>query len=248
MTFCHFEILPNKFILFTSLLGKLPCIALLLPRHKTLWYGLQLRKLSLILAIDEGKANTIAHKIGRTAISRLCASEPIVTRGPRGLFLDSPETFRAYFGWHNSPYVFATPRFWAIKLCNPLGFSYIKNMLKDQLSKKSGLPFGNWLFGTEKFSGLSRNRTLCLFVLVNIVKYPLKLNVKRQLSICNKWCRLSSWVASITYYLLERSDQWRLQLSISRILEMLAKVPRLGETSREVVAIRDKRVETIYQN
>ena len=46
----------------------------------------------------------------------------------RGLFLKSPETFRAYFGCHNSLYTFATPRFWAFKLRNPLGFSYIKNI------------------------------------------------------------------------------------------------------------------------
>ena len=31
-------------------------------------------------------------------------------------------------------------------------------MLKDQRLKTSGLLFDNWLFGPEKFSGLSRNR------------------------------------------------------------------------------------------
>ena len=35
----------------------------------------------------------------------------------------------------------------AIKLRNPLGFSYIRNILKDQLIKTSGLQFSNWLFG-----------------------------------------------------------------------------------------------------
>ena len=53
-----------------------------------------------------------------------------------------------------------TLSFWAIKLRNPLGFSYIKNMSKDQLFKTSGLQFDNWLFGPGKFSGLSRNRSL----------------------------------------------------------------------------------------
>ena len=33
---------------------------------------------------------------------------PLVTRG---LFLESPETFRAYFGCHNCLNIFATPRF-----------------------------------------------------------------------------------------------------------------------------------------
>ena len=74
------------------------------------------------------------------------------------LFLKSPETFRAYFGFHNSLYIFATPRFQAVKLRNPLSFSYIKNMLKDQLFKISRLQFDNWLFGPENFSGPSRNR------------------------------------------------------------------------------------------
>lgn len=61
-----FKYYQTNCILFISLLGKLPqvfMIALLLLRHKTLWCGLQLRKLSLILAIDEGNVNTIAHKI-----------------------------------------------------------------------------------------------------------------------------------------------------------------------------------------
>ena len=76
----------------------------------------------------------------------------------RGLFLKSPETLRAYFGCHNSFYIFATPRFKAIRPRNLLSFSYVKNMLKDHLFKTSGFQFNNWLFGPEKFSGLSRNR------------------------------------------------------------------------------------------
>ena len=47
--------------------------------------------------------------------------------------------FRAYFGCHNSLYTFGTPRFSAIKLRNLLDFSCIKNLLKDQLLKTSGL-------------------------------------------------------------------------------------------------------------
>ena len=46
-----------------------------------------------------------------------------------GLFLKSSETFRAYFGCHNSLHIFATPRFFTFKLRNPLGFSCIENML-----------------------------------------------------------------------------------------------------------------------
>ena len=67
----------------------------------------------------------------------------------RGLFLKSPETFREYFGCHNSFYIFATPRFQAIKLRNRLSFSYVQNILKDHLFKTSGLQFDNWLFGPK---------------------------------------------------------------------------------------------------
>ena len=55
------------------------------------------------------------------------------------LFLESPETFRVYFGCLTFLYIIATSRFWASKLRNPLVFSYLKNMLKDQLFKTSKL-------------------------------------------------------------------------------------------------------------
>ena len=94
-----------------------------------------------------------------------------------GLFLKSPETFRAYFGCHNSLYIFATPRFSAIKLRNHLGFSYIKNTLKEELFKTGGLQFDNWFFGPEKFSGLLRNRPL---VINWVHDNPLKMEVDVQ--------------------------------------------------------------------
>ena len=36
-----------------------------------------------------------------------------------------------------------------MKLRNPLGFSDIKDMLKDRIFKTRGLQFDNWLFGPE---------------------------------------------------------------------------------------------------
>ena len=51
--------------------------------------------------------------------------------GSGGLFLKSPETFRAYFVCINSCYIFATP----------FSFSYFKNTLKDQRFKTGGLHF-----------------------------------------------------------------------------------------------------------
>ena len=59
-----------------------------------------------------------------------------------------------------SLYIYGTPS----KLRNHLGFVYIKNMLKDHLFKTSALQFDNGLFGPEKFSGLSRNRSLELIM------------------------------------------------------------------------------------
>ena len=52
--------------------------------------------------------------------------------GPRDLFLKSIEIFRVYFGCHNSVYTLAEV------VSNPLSFSHINTMLKDQLLKVKG--------------------------------------------------------------------------------------------------------------
>ena len=44
-----------------------------------------------------------------------------------------------------------------VKLYSYFSFCYLENTLKDRLSKTSGWQFRKWLFGPEKFSGLSRN-------------------------------------------------------------------------------------------
>ena len=46
---------------------------------------------------------------------------------------------------------------------------YIKNILKGQPFKTSRLQFDNWLFGPNKFSGLSRNRSQDRKTYVNLV-------------------------------------------------------------------------------
>ena len=79
--------------------------------------------------------------------------------GSRCLFFKSPETVRAFFICFNSPYISVTQRFYVIKLRNHLGLSYVQSMLKDQLVSTKGLQFDNWLFVSEKFSGLLRNRS-----------------------------------------------------------------------------------------
>ena len=76
---------------------------------------------------------------------------------PWGLFLESPETFRAYFGWHNSLCIFKTKAFRGTKLCSYFCFSSLYNIWKDQLYRISRSYFYKCLFGLEKFSGLSRN-------------------------------------------------------------------------------------------
>ena len=58
--------------------------------------------------------------------------------GPGGLFNKRPETSPGLFGPISgsiTPFIsgFVTPRIKAIKIRNPLGFSDIKNMLKDHL-------------------------------------------------------------------------------------------------------------------
>ena len=64
----------------------------------------------------------------------------------RGRCLKSPKTFWAYFGCHNSLYIFATPRFWAMKLRNHLGFSH---MLKITFSRKADCSLTTSLLGPK---------------------------------------------------------------------------------------------------
>ena len=77
---------------------------------------------------------------------------------PWSPFLGSPETFRAYFGWHNSLCIFTTKASRGTKLCKVfLNFYSLYNMWTDQLYRVSRSEFHEWLFGPEKFSGFSRN-------------------------------------------------------------------------------------------
>ena len=75
----------------------------------------------------------------------------------RGLFLESPETFRLYFGWHNCLCIFKTKASRGTKLCRYFLFLFLLQHMKDQLYRTSRSQFYEWLFGTEKFSGFSRN-------------------------------------------------------------------------------------------
>ena len=79
-----------------------------------------------------------------------------------GLFRESPETFRAYFGRHNSLCIFKTKASRGTKPCSYFYFYSLYNIWKDQLYTISRSQFYKWLFGPEKSSGLSRNARLVL--------------------------------------------------------------------------------------
>ena len=68
-----------------------------------------------------------------------------------------PRNFSAYFGWHNFLPILKTKTFLGIKFCNKFSLSYLKTIVKDQLLRISRSQLLKWLFGLEKFSGLSRN-------------------------------------------------------------------------------------------
>ena len=131
------------------LLEKFLLYDCLMQMRSTLWGYPNFRKLTIQSLREtvnapecKNEVSLLLHTFRQNTISKV----PRLT----GSFLRATITFS----------ILATPRFLAIKLRNPLGFSYIKNMLKGQLFKTSGFKFNNWLFGPEKFSALSRNRPL----------------------------------------------------------------------------------------
>ena len=75
-------------------------------------------------------------------------------------FLESPETFRVFFEWHNSLCIFKTKASRGTKLSSYLNFDSLYNVWKDQLHRISESELNEWLFGPEKLSELSRNGPL----------------------------------------------------------------------------------------
>ena len=70
----------------------------------------------------------------------------------RGPFLESPETFRAHFGWHNPVFIFKPEASRGTKLSSYFNFYSLYNISQTQLYRISGLEFYEWLFGSVKFS------------------------------------------------------------------------------------------------
>ena len=69
----------------------------------------------------------------------------------------SPETFRAHFGWYNSLCIFKTKASRITKPYSFFNFRPLCNTWKDQLYRISRSEFYEWVFWPEKSSGLSRN-------------------------------------------------------------------------------------------
>ena len=74
-------------------------------------------------------------------------------RAPGACFSKVPKLF----GRHNSLCIFKTKASRGTKLCSCIYFHSLYNIWKDQLYTRSLSEFYEWLFGPEKFSGLSRN-------------------------------------------------------------------------------------------
>ena len=66
---------------------------------------------------------------GHTYGAKTIWPEAVRVRGP---FLESPETFRAHFGWHNSLCIFKTKASRGTKLCSYFNFYTLCNIWKDQ--------------------------------------------------------------------------------------------------------------------
>ena len=78
--------------------------------------------------------------------------------GTRRPFPESPETFRAHFGSHNSLCIFKAKESRGRMLRSYFNVYSFYNLWKEQLNRVSGSQFCEWLFEPEKFSELSRNR------------------------------------------------------------------------------------------
>ena len=79
---------------------------------------------------------------------------------PGARFSKLAKPFRASIGCYNFLRISKTKTFPGIKLCNKFALSYLEIIVKSQLFRISGSQFLKWLFGPEKFTGLSRNGPL----------------------------------------------------------------------------------------
>ena len=78
------------------------------------------------------------------------------TRGP---FLESPETFRAYFGWHNSLYIFKTKASRGTKLCSYFYFLFPLERIKRPALQNKQVVVLRMAFRTRKVLGPFEKRS-----------------------------------------------------------------------------------------
>ena len=90
-----------------------------------------------------------------TAIYKFAPISKLLTT--RGLFLEISNTFGAHFRWHNSLCIFKGKASRGMNLCIYFNLYSHYNIWKDQLHRISQAEIYRWLFGFEKFSGLSRS-------------------------------------------------------------------------------------------
>ena len=67
---------------------------------------------------------------------------------------------RAYFGCHNSLYIFATPKFLRLQTSQSSCFSYIKTCKKIRFSEQADCCSATGFWGPKSFRDLARNRLL----------------------------------------------------------------------------------------
>ena len=72
-------------------------------------------------------------------------------RYTRDRFLESPETSRAHFGWHNSLCTFKTKASRGTTFWRYFNSISLYNVWKDHLYRISGSEFYGWLFGYQTF-------------------------------------------------------------------------------------------------
>ena len=80
----------------------------------------------------------------------------------RGPFLESPETFRAHFGSHNSLCIFKAKASRGTKLCSYFNLYSLYKSWKDQLYRISGRSFTNGFSGSKSFRDFRETGPRCV--------------------------------------------------------------------------------------
>ena len=139
------------------------------------------------LSSSERKAWTVLEPL---PLRCRCSAPPVEpTERPTerwGSSLESPETFRARFGWHSSLCIVKRKASQGTKLCSYFNFSPLEHMKRPALQDERIGVLGT-AFRTEKFSGLSRSGPL---VIVRINDKPVDSGFESRSGNPFSWCCL----------------------------------------------------------